>query len=436
MPGYVVDETQTRGTMFGLTNKLILRPTKSEDFLLPRRVIIPQGEVSFRTNGDFITVSVDTGIKEHTSWHEYTIDVDLGCLTNNTSLRTKLYQCYLHAITSHCLPDPLLCHTGTEEALYILQSASCRSFQRLDVHEANLLKLISNLTPERDYYPRHLRSMATVKWNDLPALSQHHDFYRFICFLFDHARALEVLYVHPVAFEVGNRDQLLLSRAASRNKSHYPSDLRYLGEPLSPNDNNYESRDVSDLGAAEHLAFQTSWSIWNDRPSLDCWLPIPNLWDIINSWGSLSPSDGQISPRYSRYWLECIAARDWFVIYDLCREAMHEIATSYPRQSPRKTLTFFSIPMHLFCDISCCQRMIITSVLRGSMASASLRLLSCNVWLTKILKSESYSTSELKCLNFRMRNLHDTGSLFDRMSQPLSLSTTRITSLLSLRMGR
>ena len=100
MPGYVVDETQTRGTMFGLTNKLILRPTKSEDFLLPRRVIIPQGEVSFRTNGDFITVSVDTGIKEHTSWHEYTIDVDLGCLTNNTSLRTKLYQCYLHAITS------------------------------------------------------------------------------------------------------------------------------------------------------------------------------------------------------------------------------------------------------------------------------------------------------------------------------------------------
>jgi hypothetical protein len=326
MPGYVIDRTRTCGTMFGLSNKLILRPgpTKSEDFLPPQRVIIPHGEVSFGTNGDFISVSIDTNFQQHVSWHEYTIDVDLGCLTNNTSLSGKLYQCYLHALTSHCLPDPLLGHTGTEEALYILESASCRSFQRLGVQEATLLKLISNLTPERDYYPRHLRSMATVKWNDLPALSQHHDFFRTTCTLFDYARSLEVLYVQRVAFGNFSRNQSLLTRAASRNKSYYSFDLRRLDQALYPADVIYQSRDISDLEAAEHVAFQTSWSIWNYRPSLDCWLPIRNLWDLMNSWGSLCPSDGKVSLRYSRYWLECIASRDWFLIYNRCREAINE----------------------------------------------------------------------------------------------------------------
>jgi hypothetical protein len=147
IPGYVIDEVQSCGTMFGLTSKLILcpKPTSSEKSLLPRRVIVPQGDISFRTSGDFTSVSITTDGKQHVHWHEYAIDTNLGCLTSNISLGSKLYQCYLHALTSHCLPDPLLGHTGTEEALYILRSAACRSFQRLDAHEARLLELISKL---------------------------------------------------------------------------------------------------------------------------------------------------------------------------------------------------------------------------------------------------------------------------------------------------
>ncbi len=319
IPGYVIDKSQSCGTMFGLTNKLILRPgpTSSEDSLLPRRVIIPEGEVSFRKYGDFMCVSINTDEEQHVRWHEYTIDTDLRCLTSNTSLGSKLYLCYLHALTSHCLPDPLLGHTGTEEALSILQSASCRSFQRLNIHEAKLLELIGNLTPEREYYPRHLQSMATVKWNDLPTLSQHHDFFRIVCLLFGHARALEDLYDQPVAFDTSNRNQSLLNRAASRNKSYYPSDLQNLDRPSSlVDDVIYRSRDVSDLGATEHVAFQTTWSIWNGRPSLD--RGFPSLWDLMNSWGPLGSSDSTVSSRYSQDWLKFDAARDWFAIYDLC----------------------------------------------------------------------------------------------------------------------
>ena len=335
MPGYVIDKSQICGTMFGLINKLILRPsaTSAEDALLPRRVIIPQGEVCFRKTGDFTSVSINIGAAEqYVRWQEYTIDPILGCLTSNGSLTSKLYQCYLHALTSHCLPDPLSDHTGTEEALYILQSASCISFQRLDFHEATLLELIGNLTPHREYYPRHLQSMCTVKWKDLPALSQHHNFFPIACSIFDHARALEVLYDPPTDFDskTFNRNPTLLNRATSRNKTYYPSDIQILGQPSFPDDVIYKSRDVSDLGTAEHVAFQTSWSILNGQPSLDGMSP--NLWDLINSWGSLGPpdddlwgffdpSDGEVSLRYSRYWLEFDAAQDWFVIYDLCRHA-------------------------------------------------------------------------------------------------------------------
>ena len=321
IPGYVVGRTQSCGTMFGLKNKLILcpRPNNSEKSLLPRRVIIPQGDISFRTDGDFTGVSINTNVEQHVRWHEYTIDTDLGCLKSNASLSSKLYQCYLHALTSHCLPDPLLGHTGTEEALYMLRSAPCRSFQRLDYHDAKLLELISNLTPDRTYYPPHLQSMATVKWNDLPTLSQHSDFYRIVCSILDHARALEALYDQPAVFvfDTSDRNQLLLNRAAFRNKSYYPSDLQISEKSSSLDDVKYRSRDISSRGTAENVAYRTSWSIWNTRPSLD--RKLSNLWDLMNLWGSVGPAGSGISLQYSRYWLEFDAARDWFVIYDLCK---------------------------------------------------------------------------------------------------------------------
>jgi len=130
---------------------------------MPRRVIIPQGDIEFGLDGDFARVFIKAGTARHVNWHEYTIDTDLGRLTGNVSLHSKLYQCYLHALTSHCLPDPLLGHTGTEESLNMLQSAAFPSFQRLGNDDAMLMNLIGKLTPGRAYYPPHLKSMVTVK---------------------------------------------------------------------------------------------------------------------------------------------------------------------------------------------------------------------------------------------------------------------------------
>ena len=320
MPGYVVDKSQSCGTMFGLKNRLVLRPSNDSSDM-SRRVIIPQGDIEYTMDSGFTSVSIKTGSARHVHWHEYTIDSDLGRLTGNVSLHSKLYQCYLHALTSHCLPDPLLGHTGTEESLNMLQSATFLSFQRLGKDDAKLLNLISDLTPIRSYYPPQVKSMITVKWSDLPILSQHHDFYPAVLVILDHAHAMEALYDNPVAFGTPRRETSLLTRAAFRNKVYYPNDLQILrhSPPSTSEDVAYKSRDVADGQDSEHVAYQMSWSIWNDQPSLS--RDSHRLWDLMQSWQSIGPAEDGISLRYSRYWLTFDAAKDWIGIYDICREA-------------------------------------------------------------------------------------------------------------------
>jgi hypothetical protein len=70
--------------------------------------------------------------------------------------------------------------------------------------------------------------MVTVKWNNLPILSQHHDFHPAVLSILDHAHAMEALYDKPVVFKVPPQDTSLLKRAASRNKVYYPYDLQNL----------------------------------------------------------------------------------------------------------------------------------------------------------------------------------------------------------------
>jgi hypothetical protein len=257
MRGYVIDKTQSCGTLFGLRNKLTLclSASCSEDHLLSRRVIIPQGNISFETHGDFAQVSIDTSDQKHVHWHEYTIDKDLGCLTSKTGFSSKLYQCYLHALTSHVLPDPLSGHTGTEEALYILRNAACRSFQGLGAHEASMLGQISELSPHRRYVQATKTKgvwMATLSWRDLPALSQHDDFFWAVRSLLDHPRALDTLSLHglPAIADAPTRDPTLWSRAASRNQSYYPSDLDISEQSPPIDDVEYKSRDVINCCAA------------------------------------------------------------------------------------------------------------------------------------------------------------------------------------------
>jgi hypothetical protein len=259
LPGLIIDKVQQCGTLYGLRNKLVLCPTRTNlegsTSLSYRRVLIPQGNVSFKTIEGFTDVFINTDAK-HVHWHEYIIDTDLGCLASNLSLGSRLYQCYLHALTSHCLPDPLLGHTGTEEALYILRSAACRSFQRVDDHEATLLTLIRGLSPHRAFSKE---LMVKETWKDLPALSQHHDFFPIACSVLDHARALEAFYDLPANLDAPDGDQGLLNWVGLRHRSCYPSDLHISGQLSSLahiNNSGLMSEDSINFETAENAFLQ------------------------------------------------------------------------------------------------------------------------------------------------------------------------------------
>ncbi|CAI6290147.1 unnamed protein product [Periconia digitata] len=189
--GMVLDGDQNIGTLNGLESKLVLRnELKSQD----RLVLIPEGCIDYnklpnRNHRVAVTVRKSTVRKTHA----YSIDSTLRQITDNGNLQSKLLLCYMHALTSHCLPDSLTGYTGVESALNILQSAAVKSFPALNEENTTMLELIGKLSPSRAFYPRELKVMQQIGWDDkLPALSQHPRFFTCVQTLFDQFRRMEM----------------------------------------------------------------------------------------------------------------------------------------------------------------------------------------------------------------------------------------------------
>ncbi|KAI9890486.1 MAG: hypothetical protein M1814_003970 [Vezdaea aestivalis] len=213
--GMIVNGNQSIGTFTSLANKLVLRTQKGSQCC----VIIPHGTVQLRSEGP-ISVNINKSTS-HVPYQVYHVDSQLGRLVDNGSLRSKLYKCYLHAVTSHCLPDTLTGRTGTEQALAVLKSACAHSFLSLEKDEIDLLLLLANLTPIRQFYPNHLRVMQQSNWKTLPQLSQHDAFFNSVESILDHARMLEIFQEQDMdlPYEKVHNNLKLLERAAIRNST-------------------------------------------------------------------------------------------------------------------------------------------------------------------------------------------------------------------------
>lgn len=171
--GMVVDDEQSFGSLTGLANKLVLRGKHDSS----RNVIIPHGDVSWSRKDNHVCVSIKACDSSTVPYYSYMIDPQLGRLVDNGSLRSKLFRCYLHAVTANALVDNLTRTTGTEEAIRILRAASTCSLMPLEAQDIDILTRIAQLTPRRQYYPRHLKVMQEVKWNNaISPLSQHNAF--------------------------------------------------------------------------------------------------------------------------------------------------------------------------------------------------------------------------------------------------------------------
>jgi hypothetical protein len=248
--GMYVDSDQSIGTLCGLKSKLVLRDNQNR-----RKVLLPEGCVSWLRSNDHVYVFIEHGTSKRV--HQYDIDTMLGRLVDNGSLQSKLSLCYLHALTSYCLPDTLTGKTGTEEALSLLDSAAVRSFDCLSQENLDMLCCITKLTPGREYYPAHERVMQSVVWdNSLSFLSQHDGLYTLVKSIFEQASSTKFFYsgpyIEPPILDHVN-DQLQkrqVIRGSTFQVSGFGAETYHSGT-----DETYESRDQSSHSERSTRAF-------------------------------------------------------------------------------------------------------------------------------------------------------------------------------------
>ena len=188
--GMYIDPAQNADTLIGLKPKLLLR---SHHSLSDRVMLIPEGPFRHRSERGHVIVDVDKD--SICKIHAYSLDLILRRITDSGTLQSKLLLCYLHALTSYCLPDSWTEHSGTEQALSILKSAAVKSFPRLGIDNKSLLQEIAKLTPTRAYYPRHLRDMQEISWDpNIGYLNQHSNFHSLVSEIFEQAKAAKMFY--------------------------------------------------------------------------------------------------------------------------------------------------------------------------------------------------------------------------------------------------
>ncbi|KAF2706566.1 hypothetical protein K504DRAFT_492980 [Pleomassaria siparia CBS 279.74] len=195
--GMIVDQSQETGTLIGLSSKLVLKDKHRDR---DRLLLVPEGPVTYSKNHSHVSVRVDK--EAAAKIHSYLLNTTLGQVVVNGNLQSKLYLCYLHALTSHCLPDPLTGFTGTESAMAILRSAAVRSFDILTKDNVTTLELIAKLAPARRYYPENEKEMQEIGWNSkLPTLSQDSDLYTLVGDIFAEAQKVKFFYSADVYVE-------------------------------------------------------------------------------------------------------------------------------------------------------------------------------------------------------------------------------------------
>ncbi|KAI6041743.1 hypothetical protein EDC04DRAFT_2980494 [Pisolithus marmoratus] len=324
--GMVYDESQSAGTLIGLANKLILRPKANlSDKDARRLVLVPEGDVSFVTEGNHVKIAIDISgpASKRFRCQIFRIDTDFGCLIGNASLASNLYRAYLHALTSKpCSVDPLTQKTGTEEALSILRSAACRSFMKLDPRSAKLLCRIAELTTPRTWYPVHLKRMQMVNWlAGLPAASQHHGFYLACSSIKDIQQQVQAFHdSQSTSLLEGfpRHDDHLLRRAAIRTTGLFPltSDTPHEG---GGSDSVYKARDVQQSPIDELRVYSTALAVYNWSTQKR---PAHKIQALVESWNASVLGVSQaFSLRYNRDWLSPDLPAIWLSLYDSCRRS-------------------------------------------------------------------------------------------------------------------
>lgn len=330
--GMSVDANQSFGALTGLVNKLVLRGNVDSS----RSVIIPHGKVKFKKEGHHVRVDIEASGRS-ILYHIYSIDSQIGRLVDNGSLISRLFKCYLHAVTSHGLIDELTGQTGTEAALSILESPSIRSSLRLEQAESHLLLLLAQLTPRRLFYPKSLQVMQQVHWQTISPLAQHASFCTAVKSIFEQARRYSLIYDNSTELPDADicGEQHLLERAAIRDSTNFVEEFG-AEKHTYEFDTLYVARDHSQDSIEAARAFQTatlvdSWSINLKGCS--------NLLREIESWHKTLQGCGTVHSFPLGFDIKWLAPRSDFLPEHWC--AFHWTLTQVEAENDKYGIMIF-----------------------------------------------------------------------------------------------
>ena len=165
-----IDPNQDAGTLYGFLSKIVLRDVANPE---RRSLIIPLGQLTYKRHGMHVAVRASST----TEYGRFGIDDVLGRLSCPPEPRLLYSKAQFHAFTSFVLPDPLTGRTGTEEALHTLRSGYCQPWTPVTDGLASILRVISRLSPGREYYPKDKRRLQTVTWDQHLTIRVQHDSY-------------------------------------------------------------------------------------------------------------------------------------------------------------------------------------------------------------------------------------------------------------------
>ena len=335
--GYLVDPSQDVGTLYGLSNMLVLRSPSTAS--QKRRLVLPIGTIETSSDGNThpnVTIAIDpdaTSVK----YHLYEVDDILGRLLD-TTLFSRLYRLYLHSLTAHPLADPLLMCTGTEETVKGLAQGETFSFQSLLPEEIALLEEIGKLTPLRHLYSNQTKSMENVQRDArLVPTSEHYGFAAAVREIWDYWMSIRVLHPDSYTPEEANEAQSFLPkyenqahknltrRSAARNILYAPMHClgHDAGAPLGE-DESYTARDCTMTQHSidrEAGVFEMSKLVHEWRNGLDV---TTRLLDIIQKWGQIPACQSELSLDYCSAWVDDSLESTWRLLYDICRHASEE----------------------------------------------------------------------------------------------------------------
>lgn len=317
-----VEEDQQVGCLVGLKNRLLLRSADVAGPTGGRMVLVPFGSVQIEFSGAHVRINLNNGAEKRVRYFKYLVDDHLNRLRCFQNLPGHIFQAYLHAITTFCLPDVFTGRTGTEEALSCLREQHTRSCIPLEPAAVEILRLVSQLTPVRSFYPQHLHDMQRVEWDSrLSPLAQHEDFHIVAKEILDSNEGFRTMFGDAAGSGLEERgEQALQHRAKLRNAGHRNAYLAGIGNSTQ-DDASHKSRDIQCSDDKSRAAFEVfslskAWTTQFDTNF--------HIAKEIASWGRVSGFQKRFTLGSISELLDLRFQDHWGSLYNLCRQSHRE----------------------------------------------------------------------------------------------------------------